>query len=421
MTYEEAIEFIHKKVWQGSRPGLDRTRELLQKMGEPQNSLRFVHVAGTNGKGSTSVLLSSVLRCCGLRTGLYTSPYLSRFNERMQVDGEPISDGELAEITALCAPLALSMADTPTEFELVTAIAFEFFKRQHCDVVVLEVGMGGRLDSTNVIKAPLCSVITNIGLDHTRELGDTAEKIAAEKAGIIKSGCPTVIYDLPESVRAVIRERCVQQDSALTAADFGAIVPLSDTLEGQAFSYKSFSELRLPLLGAHQLKNAAVVLETIDVLRRKGLEISDESVREGFEQTVWPARFEILSQDPYFVVDGGHNPQCAETVAASLLKYFPNRRRVILFGVLADKDYMGLAAILNEAADEFVTITPPSPRALSAEALAESLAVFGKPVTTCGSIPEAVELAKEKAGRDGAVCAVGSLYSAGTVRACFGK
>ena len=408
MTYDEAMEFIHKKVWQGSMPGLSRTEELLHKMEDPQRELRFVHVAGTNGKGSTAVMLSSILRRCGLRTGLYTSPYLSHFNERMQVNGEPISDAELTEITEKCAPLALDTADPPTEFELVTAVAFEFFRRKGCDVVVLEVGMGGRLDSTNVIEAPLCSVITNIGLDHTRELGDTVEKIAAEKAGIIKQNCPTVIYDLPESVRAVIAKRCAEQSSELTAADFGAIRPISDGLDGQAFSYKSFRELRLPLLGAHQLKNAAVVLEAIDVLRARGLEISDEGIREGFSKTRWPARFEIVSDAPYFVVDGGHNPQCAETVAWSLKKYFPDRRRVILFGVLADKDYMGLAAILNEAADEFVTITPQSPRALDAQELAESLAVFGKPVTACGSIPEAVKLAQERAGKDGVVCAVGS-------------
>ena len=421
MTAEDAIAFIHKKFWQGSKPGLSRTEELLKKMGDPQKTLRFVHIAGTNGKGSTAALLSSVLQSAGYKTGLYTSPYISRFNERMQVNGEPVSDEELAEITELCAPLAGSMDDAPTEFELVTAIAFEFFKRRKCDVVVLEVGMGGRLDSTNVIKAPLCSVITNIGLDHTRELGDTAEKIAAEKAGIIKSGCPTVIYDLPPSVRAVIQERCKEQASGLTAADFGRILPISDSLSGQVFSYKDHENIRLPLLGAHQLKNAAVTLETLDVLRACGLMISEESIARGFRDTKWPARFEIISEKPCFVVDGGHNPQCAETVASSLNKYFPDKKTVVLFGVLADKDYMGLASHLNKAADEFVTITPPSPRALDAKSLASALAVYKKPVTACESIAEGIKTAIERAGENGVVCSVGSLYSAGTVRAYFGK
>lgn len=421
MTAEKALEFIHKKLWQGSKPGLSRTRELLRLMGQPQDSLSFVHVAGTNGKGSTAAMLASVLRCAGYKTGLYTSPFVSCFNERMQVNGEQISDEELAEITSLCAPLAESMPDSPTEFELVTAIAFEFFKRRGCDAVVLEVGMGGRLDSTNVIASPLCSVITNIGLDHTRELGDTAEKIAAEKAGIIKPNCPTVIYDLPQSVRQVIAEKCEEQGSKLTAADFSKICPVSDGLDGQVFTYKSSDALRLPLLGAHQLKNAAVVLETIAVLRQGGLAISNEAVSQGFLLAHWPARFEIIAEKPYFVVDGGHNPQCAETVAGSLNKYFPGEKKVVLFGVLADKDYMGLALQLNRAADEFVTITPPSPRALDASALAERLAVFKKPVTACGSIAEGIEAARARAGGSGVVCSVGSLYSAGTVRKYFGK
>ena len=421
MTAQEAIDFIHKKVWQGSRPGLSRTSELLSRLGDPQRALRFVHVAGTNGKGSTAALLSSVLQSAGLKTGLYTSPYISRFNERMQVDGKPISDEELAEITELCAPLALSMSDSPTEFELVTAIAFEFFKRKGCNVVVLEVGMGGRLDSTNVIEAPLCGIITNIGLDHTRELGDTVEKIAAEKAGIIKKGCPTVIYDLPESVRAVIAARCAQQASKLTAADFSLIKPVSDGLEGQVFSYKNHQELRLPLLGAHQLKNAAVVLEAVEVLRDEGIGISEENIREGFLKTRWAARFEIISKNPCFVVDGGHNPQCAETVANSLKKYFPDKKIVILFGVLADKDYMGLAEQLNRAADEFVTITPPSPRALNAGELAAKLKGFNKPVAAFENIPDGIKAAIKAAGENGAVCSVGSLYSAGEVRAYFGR
>lgn len=421
MTENEALSFIHEKLWQGSKPGLSRTLELLSKMGNPQKTLRFIHLAGTNGKGSCSAMLSSILQSAGLRTGLYTSPYISVFNERMQVNACPISGEELAEITALCAPLALSMEDRPTEFELVTAIAFEFFKRQGCDIVVLETGMGGRLDSTNVIEKPLCSIITNIGLDHTRELGDTVEKIAAEKAGIIKPSCETVIYDLPENIRSVIEGRCADCGSPLHAASFESIVPLQSNLYGQSFSYKAFSNLKLPLLGAHQLKNAAVVLECVEVLRSLGLDISDAAVAEGLSKARWDARFELLSAKPYFVVDGGHNPQCAQTVAENLNDYFGGRRTIILLGVLADKDYMGLASILSTVADEFVTITPPNPRALPAEALAAEISVFGKPVFPCTSIERGIELALLHAGDEGVVCSVGSLYTAGRVRAFFGK
>ena len=421
MTAKEAMQFIHEKVWQGSKPGLTRTRELLSKMGDPQKRLRFIHIAGTNGKGSTSAMLAEMLNAAGLKTGLYTSPYISDFGERMRINGEPISAGELASITEFCAPLALSMEDRPTEFELVTAIAMEFFVRGSCDVVVLETGLGGRLDSTNVIESPLCSVITNIGLDHTRELGDTVEKIAAEKAGIIKENCPTVIYELPENIKSILSKRCCELSSPLTAADFGTISAISDSRQGQVFSYKEFENLTLPLLGSHQLKNAAVALETVKVLRSQGIEISDDAVRRGLSETQWPARFEIISENPFFVVDGGHNPQCAETVAENLVKYFPDIKRVVLFGVLADKDYMGQAELLSPAADVFVTIAPNNPRALDSAVLAEKLKVFGKPVTACTSIGEGVKTALGLAGKDGVVCSVGSLYSAGAVRAYFGK
>ncbi len=422
MTAEEALNFIHEKLWQSTKPGLSRTRELLEGLGSPQNKLRFIHIAGTNGKGSVAAMLSSIMHAAGFRTGLYTSPYVSCFNERMQIDGVPISDGELAEITSLCVPLALSMEDRPTEFELVTAVAMEYFARRACDVVVLEVGMGGRLDSTNVIETPLCSVITNIGLDHTKELGDTVEKIAHEKAGIVKGGCPVVTYELDNCVDEIIAEECRRHLSSLSRAQFGQIVPVSDSREGQVFSYKNYRNVFLPLLGTHQLKNAAVALETVDILNKtNGFGITQDAVLRGLAAVKWPARFEILSEDPFFVVDGGHNPQCAEAVADNLKRYFPGMNTVILLGVLADKDYMGLTKILSAAADSFVTITPKSPRALSAEVLAQKIEIFGKPVCSCDSIEAGVSKAIELAGKNGVVCSVGSLYTAGTVRGCFGR
>ena len=416
MTPTEALSFIHQKAWHGSKPGLSRTRELLDRLGRPQDSLRFVHVAGTNGKGSVCAMLASVLKSAGFKTGLYTSPYITVFNERMSINGTPISDVLLAEITETIVPHALAMEDAPTEFELVTALAFQYFKSQGCDLVVLETGLGGRLDSTNVIENPLCSVITNIGLDHTRELGETLEQIAAEKAGIIKEGRPTVAYALPESVQAVLTTRFWEQNSPFVTADFSRIHSISDSREGQVFSYRDSAPLTLPLLGAHQLKNAAVVLETVEVLRGEGLSLPQKAVEEGLAATFWPARFEILSHTPYFIVDGGHNPQCAETVTENLLRYFPDTRRVLLFGVLADKDYLTQAGILNKAADAFVTITPDSPRALPAETLAKALAPLGKPVFAAPDLEVGIRKALELAGETGLVCSVGSLYTAGRVR-----
>lgn len=416
MNIEEALQFIHGVNWVFSKPGLERTQELLQRLGNPEKKCRYIHVAGTNGKGSTASMIASVLRAAGYKTGLYTSPYLWRFNERMQINGEQIPDEELCAITERIAPHARAMADVPTEFELVCAIGFEYFASQNCDYVVLEVGMGGKLDATNVIEMPEVAVLTNIGLDHTDYLGDTLEKIAAEKAGIIKPGCSVVAYEQTAGVMEVFENTAAAQGAQYRHADFSALCPEQDSRDGQIFSYKKFVHMELPLLGAHQLRNASVALEAITALRERGIAISDEAVRNGIKNTVWPARFEIVSRAPWFVVDGGHNPQCAETVTDNLLRYFPDMRRVLMIGVLADKDVSGLTDILDPAADEYVTATPDSPRAMRAADLAELLKKYGKPVTACSSIAEAVETAKRLAGDDGMACCVGSLYMAGEAR-----
>ena len=419
MNIQQALSYIDGTLWFGSRPGLERTEELLDKLGRPQDGLKFVHIAGTNGKGSCAAMLASVFRAAGYRTGLYTSPYLFRFHERMQVNGEPIGDEDLAALVTRIQPLADAMADHPTEFELITAAALMWFAEQHCDIVVLEVGLGGRLDATNVIGAPEAAVIMNIGLDHTQILGDTLEKIAAEKAGIFKPGCDAVCYQQPESVQAVLEQKAREAGCSLRTADFSQLRPEFDSLEGQSFLYKG-QPYALSLLGEHQLRNAAVVLETVEVLRRRGWKLSREAVEHGLYATAWPARFELVSEEPPFIVDGGHNPQCAESVRDNLLRYFPDKRRVLLVGVLGDKDYPALFEILDQAAEEWVGVTPNSDRALPAAELAEHLKRFSKPVTVCASIPEGVDVAREKAGEAGMACAVGSLYMAGAVRACFG-
>lgn len=417
MTGLEAITYLESVPWQGTRLGLDRTRELLAKLGNPEKDLRFVHVAGTNGKGSTSTMLSSVLQAAGYRTGLYTSPFLQVFNERMRVDGEMISDQELGELTQQLRPVAESMEDPPTEFEMMTAIAFLFFQRRGCDIVVLEVGMGGRLDSTNVIDAPEAAVICNIGLDHVKELGDTAEKIAFEKAGIIKPGCAAVLYQ-PEcaGVAAVVQEVCEKNGVPLHTADFSKLCALEDSVQGQRFSYRDWQDLRIRLLGGHQLKNAAVVLETVEVLRGRGFALSDEAVRSGLSAAVWPGRFEVLSKSPVFIADGGHNRQCVEAVAASLKHYFPGKQFVFIMGVLADKDYRSMIELLAPLAKRFYTLTPDSPRAMSAGQLAELLASYGKPTDVCQSAADAVAKAFACAGEDDVICSVGSLYMTGEIR-----
>lgn len=419
MDHKQAIEYIDGMQWFGSKPGLSRVAALLEKLGEPQKKLRFVHIAGTNGKGSCAAMTASVMKAAGYRTGLFTSPYLMRFNERMQINGHEIEDDELAALVGEIKPFAEAMEDHPTEFELITALAMLWFYREKCDIVVLEVGLGGRLDATNVIDAPEAAVIMNIGLDHTRVLGDTPELIAAEKAGIIKPGCDCVLYQQSESVEQVIRRCCSERGAALHTADFSLIKSEFDSLDGQVFSYRG-DAYAIPLLGANQLKNAAVVIELAGVLRGKGWRIPQEDLEHGLYAVNWPARFEIVHEEPYFVVDGGHNPQCAATVVENLENYFQGRRRVLLVGVLADKDYPELMEILSTAADEFVCVTPLSERALPAEELARELGRFNKPVTVCDTIEGGVAAAMDAAGKDGVACAVGSLYISGAVRACFG-
>ena len=417
MTPEEALSYIHSVCWKGSIPGLSRTRELLEKMGNPQNQLQFVHIAGTNGKGSTAAMTASILRKAGYRTGLYTSPYIFRFHERMQVDGQCISDEELAEITEFVKPLAESMEDHPTEFELVTCIAMEYFKRHHCDVVSLEVGMGGELDSTNVIQSPLVAVLTNIGLDHTDFLGDTLEKICETKSKIIKPGSIAVTYREKPSVEAVIEARCREVGARWMPADFDAIHLISASLEGQIFDWGPYEKLHLPLLGQHQLYNAAVVLTIVNALREKGLVISDEAVRTGIASVSWPGRFELVARNPLFIVDGGHNPQCIEALVNNVRDYLNGRTLTILTGVLADKDYSDMYADMAQYAACFVTVTPPNPRALEAQDLAAYLSRYGKPVQAAETVEAGVALAKELAGPEGVVLAYGSLYMVGDIEA----
>ena len=419
MQIREALEYIDGLRWYGSMPGLERVNLLLDKLGRPQDGLKFIHIAGTNGKGSCAAMTASVLKAAGYRVGLYTSPYLFRFHERMRINGEMIGDEALCALVERIRPLAESMDEHPTEFEMMTALALLWFRQEHCQIVVLEVGLGGRFDATNVIGAPECAVIMNIGLDHTAVLGDRIDQIAAEKAGILKPGCDLVLYQQAGPAAEVIRKLCREKGAVLHEADFAQIEPEFDSLEGQVFRYRG-DAYAIPLLGAHQCRNAAVVIELVRVLRNRGWRIGQEDLEHGLYAVTWPARFELIHDAPAVVVDGGHNPQCAAAVAECLERYFPGQRRILLTGVLADKDYPAMFAQLDRTASEYVCVTPDSERALPAGELAEFLKGFGKPVVVCSSIRDGVGEAMDRAREDGMVCAVGSLYMAGAVRDAFG-
>ncbi len=416
MDATQAIEYIHSVCWKGSVPGLERTQTLLKLMGNPEKKLKFVHIAGTNGKGSTAAMTASILRKAGYRTGLYTSPYIYRFHERMQVDGQEISDEDLVACTEFVKPLAESMEEHPTEFELVSCIAFAYFARKKCDIVVLEVGMGGAMDSTNVIEVPEVAVITNIGLDHTEVLGDTVEKIAATKAGIFKEGGHAVVYRGTPSVEKVFEDICKERNVSLKKADFDGIRLISHGLEGQVFDCGQRKNLFLPLLGSHQLHNAAVVLAVADTLIEEGWKISEDNIRDGLRDTSWPGRFDIANRDPLFIIDGGHNPQCFEALVQNIRDYLSGRTIIALTGVLADKDYADMYRPVLPYVKQFVCITPPNPRKLDSEKLAGYLHNVGAKTTACQTIPEGVETAIRLAGREGVVLCFGSLYSIGEIR-----
>lgn len=419
MNIDETLSYIHAVCWRGSVPGLERIGALLARMGDPQKQMRFIHVTGTNGKGSTCAMMASILRAAGYRTGLYTSPFLIRFNERMQVDGRQITDDELCEITAYVRPLADALDPHPTEFEMVTAIAFAYFARHNCDIVVCEVGMGGEFDATNAIPAPEAAVLCNIGLDHTTYLGDTVEKIAATKSGIIKPGCEALLYPCAPSVAEIVSARCRSCGVTLHPVDMDALSPLAHSLDGQAFNFGDLTDLHLPLLGRMQLYNAATALTVTEVLRRRGWHIDENAVRQGLAQVRWPVRFEVVRWEPLVVMDGGHNPQCMAALVENIADYLSDRPLTVLTGVMGDKDYAHMYTPLLPYTARFITVTPDNPRALPAQELASYLTPLGKPVTACGSVADGAALALDSTPPDGAVLCCGSLYLMGEAEAAL--
>lgn len=390
MTCDEAISYIHSVSWRGSRPGLSRISELCRLIGDPQDSLRFVHVAGTNGKGSFCCMLDSVLRAAGYKTGLFTSPYVISFRERMRVDGRDVGGDELAEVTEFVRGYAEKMDDPPTEFELITAIAFEFFRRAGCELVILEVGMGGRLDSTNIIKTPDLSVITEISLDHTAYLGNTVEAIAAEKAGIIKDGVPVLFTGTDIRAREVISAVSDEHGSPFHAVDYGALCVTESGIGGSRFDYDGGRDYAIRLAGLYQPRNAAAVIAAARVLSSLGYNIADGDVRRGIASAVWHARFELLHTDPVIIYDGGHNPQGVRAAFESIRAYFPGERITALSGVMADKDYGDLVKTAAQYTAHVFTVAPDNPRALGAASYAASYIENGVPATPCSAVAEGV-------------------------------
>lgn len=418
----QSIEYLESYAWLGSKLGLDRIKELLNRMDNPQKGLRFIHLAGTNGKGSTAAFLAAMFQEAGYRTGLYTSPYIHTFYERMQINGLAISSDELDQIVGDMRIHADAMEDHPTTFELDTAVAFSFFAQRQCDIVILETGMGGGLDATNAIENPELCVITPIDMDHMEYLGDTISKIATAKAGILKPGRPVVSATQKPQALTVLQEVAGKLGASFTQVDTGAITVLGHNLYGQDFSLGE-KQYHINLLGNYQVENAALALLTAEKINEQGrFHLSETAITEGLKKARWPGRFELCATNPPAIVDGGHNAQGAVALSQSLKRYFPDTPITFVMGVMADKD---VAAILNPVlplATKFYTVTPSTPRAMGAEKLATLIEEMGGQAEAVEAGMEAAfSLAKADAlAQGGIVCYFGSLYSVGNARDAIG-
>lgn len=420
MDYQQAVDYIESPALPRGRYGLERLKQALELLGNPQHKVRFVHVAGTNGKGSCAAMLASVLKEAGYRTGLYISPHLRRYNERMQVDGVDISDDDLIRAAQRVKEVCEQLGGTPIVFEVLTLMALWYFAERRCDFVVLEVGIGGKLDATNCIPAPATALIAQLGFDHTETLGSTIEEIAAQKGGIAKPGSQLVMAEQEPAALRVVEQLCREQGCGFTVADPERLQVLSTSPEGQRLRDRTYGELLLPLAGSHQVKNAANVLTVVEVLKGEGFAIPDRAVRQGIERTVWPARFERLSRSPDFILDGGHNPQCVQAAVQALQDYYPGKKVVFLTGMMKDKDSAAMLAKMAEVAKAFVCLHADSERAFGAQELAREIEnTLSLAAYPAASAQEGCALAQRLAGEQGVVCALGSLYLAGEIRAVF--
>lgn len=414
MNYKEARVYLDEVSKYGSVLGLESMRELLRRLGDPQNELKFIHISGTNGKGSVLAYLSTILSGAGYRTGRYISPTLFSYRERIQVDGEYIEKESLAcHVTAIAAAaedMQKAGLPSPTVFEIETALAFLYFKEKRCDIVTLEVGCGGLLDATNVITTTLMEVIASISMDHTDLLGDTLAKIAAQKAGIIKPDTMVVSAQQKSEAAQVIEDTCKEQHCTLQMVDESKISNVHYGAEGQTFSYKTWENVAISLAGSYQIKNAALALEGVEALRKLGYALSDQQVREGLLHTAWRGRFTTLRRDPTVIIDGAHNPAAALELKESLERYFPGKTLYFVMGMFKDKDYVQVIDLTAPLARHIITVeTPGNPRAMPARELAEAVGKVNPSVEWADSVAHGVEKALAMAGKEDAVIAFGSL------------
>ena len=430
MNEREAMEFVEEASRFGIVPGLDSIRELCRRLGDPQKELRFIHVAGTNGKGSVSAYIASVLQCAGYRVGRYISPVIFEYRERIQVNGKNITKKFLCygmeRIRDACKEMTREGLPHPTPFEIETALGFLYFLEKDCDVVVLETGMGGELDATNIVENTVAAVLTSISIDHKQFLGNTLEEIARHKAGVIKTGCTVISAGQSPEVMSVLRSHAGELGCPFTVLDQEKLSGVHCGLERQRFNYGSHMGLEISLAGKFQIENAALAVEALDALKGRGFPVSEGRLRQGLVQTAWPGRFTIIKKHPLFIVDGAHNEDAARRLAESIELYFTNKRIIFIIGVLRDKEYEKVIALTAKYAAHIITVTPPgNPRALSGFELAQEAVRIHPGVTAVDSLEEAVEMSLLLADKKSVVIAFGSLSYLGrlmeVVDSGFGK
>ena len=414
MDYLQSREYLNGLSAKGSVLGLSRMRALLELLGNPQNELKFIHISGTNGKGSVLAYLSTILTGAGYRTGRYISPTLFSYRERIQVDEKVIEKESLAvHVTAIAEAIEKMQAkgeDIPTLFEAETAMAFLFFKEKQCDIVVLETGLGGTQDATNVINTPVLEIITSISMDHTAILGDTLEKIAAEKAGIIKPDTIVVSAAQQPEAEKVITETCRERNCTCQIVSLLDIRDICCGYERQSFSYRSWNNVVISLAGSYQIQNAALALEAVTALRKTGFSLSDRQVYDGLLNTRWRGRFTVIQKNPTVIMDGAHNPAAAKELQSSLKLYFKGKKLYYIFGIFQDKDYQKVIELTAPLAEHIITIeTRDNPRAMAAKDLAEAVAAVNPSVEAADSIQQAVSKTMALAEQEDAVIIFGSL------------
>ncbi|WP_368645492.1 folylpolyglutamate synthase/dihydrofolate synthase family protein [Alkalibacterium putridalgicola] len=420
MDMKDVIALVNTNRGNGKKESLNRMRTLLKKIGNPEQRLSFVHIAGTNGKGSTASFISQILIQANLKTGIFTSPHLEKVNERIRFNEAFISDDDFIRTTEKVAAVVDAVEKECGErlysFEILTAVALLYYYEQKCDIVVLEAGIGGRLDATNTIPVPEVAIVTSIGMDHTKMLGDTLEKIAGEKAGIIKEKGDVVLPSFTRPIDDVFQKMSEDQQASLHRVDINDAQDLNMTEQGSTFSYKQFDKVTVRMVGKHQVSNALLAIEAALILKGKGYELSGEDIIRGIEASYWPGRMEKIQDDPTIFIDGAHNPEGVERLRESIESLFPDEKLMIVVGMMKDKDYMRMIDNILPYANKVYTVSPDPYRGFAPRVVARQLQEKGIDARPFDSISDTVDFLKKQTDTNKKIIVFGSLYLIGDIK-----